>query len=647
MSVDLRKRLAKANDLGAPDLWQEIGSRVDRGVGPMPVEQIVTRDRRHRLAAAAVALVVFAVAGAFAWTALSPESPDGAGRPPGSPVAAVTVGGVTLLAAATPSNEYHQALLKGRLDTTGGCVSASSAIVIWPAGYELTSQAGETWVVDASGAVVTRMGAVVRLGGNGTDLATAERLVAGGVPAGCKGAGRFWLAAPLVGSHIPPNPCALLTDDEVATATGANVVSSGLVPDSRMPRPGAPNPCEYKTDGTFGSVITSVRPQGIQEFLDLRSRDPLNVTPVRGLGDAAFTTGGGSIFVRVGDSYFSIGVQLDPGSDAIPVLRELAAQALSHLSPVGTPPLSGAKNSTTATDNQRIFYTVRNDDTGQERFYSMASSGSDRQRFARNIPGANDAALSPDGSQIAFSRNDGTASAPDTHIYVASADGSNVHAVTEAPSDGSRVSEETPAWSPDGTAITFVTNRSGNIVIWSVAPDGSSLHPFITQGTYDASPVWSPDGSKIAFLSDEGEPAPGHFGDRIWIANADGSDAHIVMPDSGGGDNDVSWSPAGTSLVFERETPLGPLDSVGASQNGDYRFQIMEVNTDGSGLLALTDGSKMDGSPVFSPDGTSVFFSRRLSDRSTASDIYELNLADGSVTRITHEAPMNAYPRNG
>jgi hypothetical protein len=151
MSVDLRKRLAEANDLGAPDLWDEIGSRVDRGVGPMPVEQIVTRDRRHRLAAAAVALAVFAVAGAFAWTALSPESPDGAGRPPGSPVAAVTVGGATLLAAATPSTFYNDALFRGRLDTTGGCVSAAGRVVIWPAGYGLTAQAGETWVVDASG----------------------------------------------------------------------------------------------------------------------------------------------------------------------------------------------------------------------------------------------------------------------------------------------------------------------------------------------------------------------------------------------------------------------------------------------------------------------------------------------------------------
>ncbi|MEA2520547.1 MAG: hypothetical protein QOI81_193, partial [Actinomycetota bacterium] len=465
--------------------------------------------------------------------------------------------------------------------------------------------------------------------------------------AGCKSAGRFWLAAPLIGSQIPPNPCVVLTDDGVATATSANVVSSGLIPDSRMPRPGAPNPCEYKTDGKFGSVITSVRPQGLQEFLDLRARDPLNTTPVDGLGDAAFTSGGGSIFVRVGGGYFSIGVQLDPGSDAVPVLRELATQALSRLPSASAAPLKGATSSIPASNSQRVFYTVRDDDTGQERFYSMAPDGTDRQQLGHSLAGANDAVLSPDGSQIAFSHNDGTVSAPDTHIYVASADGSNVHAVTGAPSDGSRVSEETPAWSPDGTAITFVTNRSGNIAIWSVAPDGSSLHPFITQGTYDASPVWSPDGSKIAFLSDEGEPAPAHFGDRIWIANADGSDAHLVMPDSGGGDNDVSWSPDGTSLVFERETPLGPLDSVGASQNGDYRFQIMEVNTDGSGLLALTDGSRMDGSPVFSPDGNSVFFSRRLSDRSTASEVYQLNLSDRSIIRITHEASMNAYPTNG
>jgi Tol biopolymer transport system component len=646
MSVDLRTHLAKANDLGAPDLWQEIGSRVDRGVGPMPTEQSTTRDRRHRVAAAAVALAVFAAAGVFAWTALNPESPGGAGRPPGSPVPALTVGGATLLAAATPSHEYNDALLHGRLGVTGGCVSASGAAVIWPAGYGLIAQAGETWVVDGSGAVVARLGASVRLGGNGTDLATAERLVEGDVPDSCKTARMFWLAAPLIGSQIPPDPCALVNDHEVAAATGANVVSYGLVPDSRMHKPGLPNPCEYKTDGQFGAVITSVRPQGLQEFLALRSRDPLNATPVRGLGDAAFTAGGSAIYVRVGGGYFSVSLEQGPGSDAIPVVRELATQALSKLSSVGTPAPGAAKSSTTATSNQRIFYTVRDDDAGTERFYSMAADGSHRQQIGHNISGANDAALSPDGSHIAFYRNDGTPAAPDTHIYVASADGSNVHAVTEAPSDGSRVGEGSPAWSPDGSAITFVSNRSGNISIWSVAPDGSSLHPFITQGTYDADPVWSPDGSKIAFLSDAGEPEF-HLGNRIWISNADGSDAHLVMPESAGGDNSVSWSPDGTSLVFERATPLGPLDSIGAPKNGEYRFQIMEVNTDGTGLRPLTDGTERDGSPVFSPDGSSVFFSRQLSDQTTASDIYELDLADGSIIRITHEAPKNAYPTNG
>ena len=134
---------------------------------------------------------------------------------------------------------------------------------------------------------------------------------------------------------LPTNPCALLTEDQVAAATGANVLSSGLLPDSRMMVPGTPNPCEYKTDGKFGELITSVRPQGKQEFLDLQARDLSNTGPIKGLGDAAFIAGGASMYVQVGNGYFSIGVQLSAGSGAAPVLRELATQALSNISVPG------------------------------------------------------------------------------------------------------------------------------------------------------------------------------------------------------------------------------------------------------------------------------------------------------------------------
>jgi signal peptidase I len=81
MSVDLRARLARANDLAAPDLWGEATSRAARGVSSIPATPASTRSR---VAATAVAFAVFLLAAAVGWAALRPagDSDVATGGPP-------------------------------------------------------------------------------------------------------------------------------------------------------------------------------------------------------------------------------------------------------------------------------------------------------------------------------------------------------------------------------------------------------------------------------------------------------------------------------------------------------------------------------------------------------------------------------------
>ena len=72
-----------------------------------------------------------------------------------------------------------------------------------------------------------------------------------------------------------------------------------------------------------------------------------------------------------------------------------------------------------------------------------------------------------------------------------------------------------PAWSPDGTWITFFSYRDGGYHLWAVAPDGSQLHQ-VTWGPFDdREPVWSHDGTQLAFSSDRGDPLGSHS--HIWV----------------------------------------------------------------------------------------------------------------------------------
>ncbi|MEO8292974.1 MAG: hypothetical protein ABI635_07510 [Actinomycetota bacterium] len=135
---------------------------------------------------------------------------------------------------------------------------------------------------------------------------------------------------------LPDDPCALLTREQVAAATGSAVLSAGVLPDERFMVPVDPNPCGYETDGRFGQVIVTVE-QGRRAFIEARDRDPRNTQPLESIGDEAFVHGGADLWVLVGDGSFSIEAQHGAGDAAVSMLQTLARDALANLAVPSTP----------------------------------------------------------------------------------------------------------------------------------------------------------------------------------------------------------------------------------------------------------------------------------------------------------------------
>jgi Tol biopolymer transport system component/DNA-binding winged helix-turn-helix (wHTH) protein len=211
-----------------------------------------------------------------------------------------------------------------------------------------------------------------------------------------------------------------------------------------------------------------------------------------------------------------------------------------------------------------------------------------------SMPGQQDSpAISPDGSQVAFSYAGG----PHPGIYTALVGGEKPLQLTEGEGD------EDPAWSPDGRQIAFARfSESGdqkklyvipalggserhvyttaypkwsqcNQMSWS--PDGKSLifsealdnsakarltvlsladltaRPLTSPHNqqFDCDPVFSPDGAKVAFASG---PMGAFLSDLFVLKMAGGQPLRLTAGNSGG---DAAWMPDGEEIVFD--SPAG------------------------------------------------------------------------------------------
>ena len=125
--------------------------------------------------------------------------------------------------------------------------------------------------------------------------------------------------------------------------------------------------------------------------------------------------------------------------------------------------------------------------------------------------------------------------------------------------------DSSPAWSPDGKQVAFVSERSGGPQVYVMNADGSGARRMTFQGSYNTDPIWSPDGSRIAWVGRDGR-----F--DVFHAQPDGKGA--VRVTQGTGDNeDPSWSPDGAYLAFS-STRRGGNHIWLASADGAFQAQV-------------------------------------------------------------------------
>lgn len=147
-------------------------------------------------------------------------------------------------------------------------------------------------------------------------------------------------------------------------------------------------------------------------------------------------------------------------------------------------------------------------------------------------------------------------------------------------------SNSAPAWSPDGSKLAIALSRDGLTQIYSVSANGTGLQRLTSTSGIDTEPQFSADGQYIYFLSDRSG------GPQIYRMGANGGEAKRV---TFGGSYNITprISPDGNTLAY--------------ISRRDGKFQLYSLDLASSQEQRLSDTVK-DESPSFSPNGRYIMY---------------------------------------
>jgi TolB protein len=156
-----------------------------------------------------------------------------------------------------------------------------------------------------------------------------------------------------------------------------------------------------------------------------------------------------------------------------------------------------------------------------------------------------------------------------------------------------RGNNSAPAWSPDGRYLAVALSKDGLTQIYRIAATGGEAERLTDSPGIDTQPAFSPDGQWIAFTSDRG-----------------GSPQIYRMPAAGGPAQRITFD--GTYNVGPRYSPDGK--SIAYVQREGGRFRIATMELANGQIQVLTEGS-LDDSPTYAPNGKMILYEAQVGGR--------------------------------
>lgn len=250
--------------------------------------------------------------------------------------------------------------------------------------------------------------------------------------------------------------------------------------------------------------------------------------------------------------------------------------------------------------------------------------------------------ISPDGRYVAYvvREADWEENAFDTEIWLADSSTAATRQLTRG-----KKSSASPAWSPDGSTLAFVSDRGDKRQVYLIDPLGGEARVLTSAEDGVGAFRWSPDGTRIAYSASEPKPQTAKDRDKKYgeftFVDEDRGATHLWVIDVASKESKkltsgqiavggFEWSPDGKAIAYDHRTDEDP------SNGGTADIAIVDVKTGRARELVTQAGP--DTGPEWSPDGSRIAFETAMGDPSyyyTNGFLATIPAAGGSIDVLT------------